>query len=178
MIFQSARLIARRFEAHDAEAFAACRADPEVARYQSWDSFSGRESADFIASMADKEPGGAGWFQFALEEKQSGHLIGDCGLNRIEADRRVAEIGFTIMRRHWNSGFASEAVRALIGYAFGAFGLHRITASADPRNAASCRAMEKAGMTREAHYRQSLWFKGEWADDVVYAILRSGWART
>ena len=61
----------------------------------------------------------------------------------------------------------------LAGFAFATYPLHRISASADPRNAASCRVLEKAGFTREAHFRQSEWFKGAWADDVVYARLRS-----
>ena len=60
---------------------------------------------------------------------------------------------------------------ALTDFAFAAFGLHRITASVDPRNVASCRVLEKAGFVKEAHFRQSEWFKGEWADDVVYARL-------
>lgn len=68
-------------------------------------------------------------------------------------------------------GYAAEAVRALVDHAFPAYGLHRITASADPRNTASCRVLEKAGFRKEAHFRQSEWFKGEWADDAVYARL-------
>ncbi len=116
--------------------------------------------------MAVKNPDGPGWFQFALESLEDEKLIGDCGLNIGEMDSRLAEIGFTIARPFWNKGYASESVRALLDYAFDTFGLHRITASADPRNAASCRVMEKAGMVREAHHRQSLWFKGGWADDA------------
>jgi RimJ/RimL family protein N-acetyltransferase len=175
MIFQNARLIARRFEARDLEAFAAYRNDPDVARYQSWTSFSQQEAGEFIASMALKNPGDAGWFQFALQCRDDNSLVGDCGLKIIEDDRRLAEIGFTIARAHWSKGYASEAVRALLNYAFNTFDLHRVTASADPRNAASRRVLEKAGMVREAHFRKSLWFKGEWADDLVYAMLRQDW---
>jgi RimJ/RimL family protein N-acetyltransferase len=175
MIFQSARLIARRFEARDLEAFAAYRNDPDVARYQSWTSFSHEEAGEFIASMALKNPGDSGWFQFALQSRDDNSLVGDCGLKIIEDDRRLAEIGFTIARAHWNKGYASEAVRSLLNYAFNTFNLHRVSASADPRNAASCRVLEKAGMVKEAHFRKSLWFKGEWADDLVYALLREDW---
>jgi RimJ/RimL family protein N-acetyltransferase len=175
MIFQSVRLTARRLEARDLEAFAAYRNDPDAARYQSWTSFSQREAGEFIAAMALKNPGDAGWFQFALQSRDDNSLVGDCGLNIVEDDPRLAEIGFTIARAHWNKGYASEAVRALLNYAFNAFDIHRVTASADPRNAASCRVLEKAGMAKEAHCRKSLWFKGEWADDAVYAVLREDW---
>lgn len=40
------------------------------------------------------------------------------------------------------------------------------------RNARSIALVERAGMRREAHHRESLWFPGEWADYVVYALLR------
>jgi RimJ/RimL family protein N-acetyltransferase len=175
MIFQSSRLNARRFEVRDVGLFAAYRNDPDVARFQSSTSFSSHEASEFIASMAVKSPGGAGWSQLALESREDKALIGDCVLNIMEDDRRLAEIGFTIARPFWNKGYASEAVSALVNYGFNTFGLHRIAASADPRNAASCRVLEKAGMRKEAHHRQSLWFKGEWADDLVYATLREDW---
>ena len=81
-------------------------------------------------------------------------------------------IGYTIARPWWNRGLATEAVLALVDYAFASFPLHRITASADPRNAASCRVLEKAGFVKEGHFRQSEWFKGAWVDDMLYARLR------
>ncbi len=172
MIFQSARLIARRFGPQDLGAFVAMRNDPEVARYQSWESYSEEDGRRFIEEMAGLQPGDPGWFQFALEERRTSALVGDCGLNISADDPRLAQIGYTIARPHWNRGLASEAVKALAEFAFASFGLHRITASADPRNAASCRVLEKAGFLKEAHFRRSEWFKGEWTDDVVYARLR------
>jgi L-amino acid N-acyltransferase YncA len=72
-------------------------------------------------------------------------------------------------------GNASEIVRALMDYAFKSFPLHRITASVDPRNAGSCRILEKTGFTKEAHFRQSEWLKGEWTDDAIYGLLRGEW---
>lgn len=172
MIFATDRLIARRFAMDDLEAFVTMRNEPSVARYQSWESYSADEGRRFIAELAGCEPGEPGWFQFALEERRTGAFVGDCGLNILAHDPRLAQIGYSIARPHWNRGLATEAVKALAEFAFAAFGLHRITASADPRNAASCRVLEKAGFLKEAHFRRSEWFKGEWTDDVVYARLR------
>jgi RimJ/RimL family protein N-acetyltransferase len=42
----------------------------------------------------------------------------------------------------------------------------------DPRNERSLALLERVGMRREAHFVESLWFKGAWADDIVYAILQ------
>jgi aminoglycoside 6'-N-acetyltransferase len=149
------------------------RNDPEVARYQPWESFSEEDGRRFLSELAGQQPGEPGWFQFALEDRLTGAFAGDCGLNILPGDNRLAEIGYSITPPYWNRGYASEAVKALINFAFERFGLHRITASADPRNAASCRVLEKAGFRKEAHFRQSVPFKGSWADDAVYAILRS-----
>ena len=174
MIFETPRLVARHFGPRDLAAFVAMRDDPEVARYQSWQSFTEEDGRNFIASLASVQPGDPGWFQFALEEKTSGQFAGDCGLFIDAADSRLGRIGYSIARPFWNRGFATEAVAALAGYAFARFDLHRITASVDPRNTASCRVLEKAGFLKEAHFRRSEWFKGAWADDAVYARLRDG----
>ena len=171
MIFDTPRLIARRFDPRDLEAFVAMRADPEIARYQSWEGFSEEEGRAFIAGLASANPGDIGWFQFALEDKATGQFAGDCGLKIMETDQRLAQIGYTIMRSHWNRGLATETIAALASYAFGSLKVHRITASVDPRNLASCRALEKAGFVRETLFRQSEWFKGAWADDAIYARL-------
>lgn len=172
VFFETERLIARRFDPRDLGDFTAMRADPLVARYQNWENFTEADGRNFLHDIAGAEPGAPGWFQFALEEHGSGCFIGDCGLRTMEHDTRLGQIGYTIARSHWGRGFATEAVVALVRYAFGAFPFHRITASADPRNSASCRVLEKAGFTKEGHFRQSEWFKGEWADDAIYAVLR------
>lgn len=172
MIFSSARLIARRFGPRDLPSFVAMRNDPEVARYQSWESYTEAEGRHFLEELAHRNPGEPGWHQFALELKDTGAFAGDCGLNILAHEPRLAQIGYTIARPWWNRGLATEAVLALVDYAFASFPLHRITASADPRNAASCRVLEKAGFVKEGHFRQSEWFKGAWVDDMLYARLR------
>ena len=172
MIFRSARLIARRFDPRDLEAFVAMRDNPDVARFQSWSGFSLDDGRKFLGWIRLRNPGDQGWFQFALEHRDSGAFIGDCGLHIMEHDRRLAQLGFTIARPHWNQGYASEVVTSLVNYAFAGFELHRITASVDPRNTASCRVLEKTGFRKEAHFLRSEWFKGGWADDAIYARLR------
>jgi RimJ/RimL family protein N-acetyltransferase len=172
MIFETPRLIARRFNPRDLDDFVTMRDDPEVARYQNWDRYSRAKGIAFIQSLADANPGDPGWYQIALEDRSTGRFAGDCGLRILEQDQRLAQIGYTIVRDLWGRGLATEAVAGLTDFAFGEFRLHRISASVDPRNIASCRVLEKAGYIKEAHFRQSEWFKGKWADDVIYARLR------
>jgi len=175
---ESERLILRRFEDSDLTPFVAYRNDPEVAKYQSWDSCDEREARAFIREGKSARPGVTGeWFQFAIESKETGALIGDCALRVDEHEPYRAEIGFTLAREHQGRGFASEAVSRLLDYAFGSLGLHRVVAIADCRNTPSVALLERVGMRREGHFLENVWFKGGWADEYLYAVLKDEWLR-
>ena len=175
---ESERLILRRFEDSDLTSFVAYRNDPEVARYQSWDSCNEREARAFIRGMGAARVGVPGeWFQFAIESTETGELIGDCALRVNKHEPYRAEIGFTLAREHQGRGFASEAVSRLLDYAFGVLGLHRVVAIADCRNESSWALLERIGMRREGHFLDSVWFKGEWSDEYLYAVLKGEWLR-
>jgi RimJ/RimL family protein N-acetyltransferase len=66
-------------------------------------------------------------------------------------------------------------LRALLNYLLVDLGKHRAFASVDPRNLRSIALMQRVGMRQEAHFVRSLWFKGEWVDDVIFAVLASDW---
>jgi RimJ/RimL family protein N-acetyltransferase len=102
-------------------------------------------------------------------------MIGDCFFKVIEDDPRQAEIGYTLARAAQGQGFATEAVAALLTWAFLTFNLHRVIAVVDVENTASVALLERLGLWREAHFRQNIWFKGAWGDEYVYAILRNEW---
>ena len=175
---ESERLILRRFEDSDLVSFVAYRNDPEVARYQSWDSFEEREARAFIREVESAQPGvPGGWFQFALESKETGDLVGDCALQVDGQEHYRAEIGYTLARDHQGQGFASEAVSRLLDYAFDVLGLHRVIAIADCRNKPSWALLERVGLRREGHFLEGVWFKGEWSDEYLYAVLKDEWLR-
>src|SRR5215213_4452670 len=112
---ESERLILRRFEDSDLAPFVAYRNDPEVAKYQSWDSFDERDARAFIREMESAQPGVPGErFQFAVESKETGGLVGDCALQVDGQEPYRAELGFTLAREHQGKGFASEAVSRLL----------------------------------------------------------------
>jgi aminoglycoside 6'-N-acetyltransferase len=162
--------------------FAAYRSVPEVARYQSWDTpFPVAAAEKAIGEMLASHPDTPGeWFQFAAVLRDGGpdggELIGDCAACPDEEDPRQAEIGFTIAPAFQGRGYATEAAGLLLGYLFGARGKHRVTATCDARNLASAAVLERLGLRREGHLRESAWAKGEWTDDLVYAMLRREWA--
>jgi RimJ/RimL family protein N-acetyltransferase len=125
--------------------------------------------------MRSAEPGSPGeWFQFAVVLKGTEQLIGDCGL-KTEEDARQAELGVTFAREHQGKGYAYEAVSRVLDYAFSELGLHRIIAIADQENAPSVLLLERLGMRREGSFIENAWFKGHWASEYLYAILRDRW---
>lgn len=172
----SPRLRIRRFVAADARALSGYRSDPAVARYQSFEPCSLDDAHGFIASLAGVAPGTPGeWFQFAVALEGSDELVGDCALHCTASDPRQAEPGFSFARAFQGRGYATEAVRRLLDYAFTTLGLHRVYALTDERNHAAHRLLERLGFRREGRLRESFWSKGEWTTEVLWAVLRAEW---
>ena len=96
---EAARIVLRHFRDADLPSFLTYRNDPEVARFQSWESLNKHEAHTFIQQQKTLHPGVAGqWFQFAIELKETQQLVGDCGLKVHQQDTQQAEIGFTLSR--------------------------------------------------------------------------------
>jgi RimJ/RimL family protein N-acetyltransferase len=173
---ESPRLILRRFADADLEPFLAYLNDPQVARYQSWESYTEQEARAVIEQQKNRAPGRAGqWFTFALELKEAGTLIGHVALS--VSDGRQAEIGFTMARAFHGRGLACEAATRVLDYAFAELNLHRVTAITDVENEKSAALLERLGMRREGHFIQNIWFKGRWGSEYLYAVLRDEWLR-
>ena len=175
--FASTRLVIRRFASGDAEALASYRSDAEVARYQDWECpYPVSEAREFIASLHDLAPGTPGtWFQFAVSLAPSGPLIGDAALRTCRSDPRQAELGFTFAPAHQRRGYATEAVRAVVQYAFSQLKMHRVFSRTDARNLRAQRLLERLTFRREGELREGTWFKGAWATELLYAQLESEW---
>lgn len=160
----------------DASALFDHRTAEDVARFQSWVPRCVDEARAFIVRNASGSFNrNDSWYQLAVRSAATGELVGDLGLHFVADDGHQVEIGFTIAPAHQRHGLGSEAVAALLDYLFTVLNKHRVFASVDPRNAASMALLSRVGMRQEAHFRQSLYWKGEWVDDVVFGLLRSEW---
>jgi RimJ/RimL family protein N-acetyltransferase len=93
----------------------------------------------------------------------------------LEAESRQVEFGISLDPRYQRVGYATEALRALLNFLLIDLGKHRAIGSVDPRNLRSVKLMQRVGMRQEAHFVSSLWIKGEWVDDVIFAMLASDW---
>ena len=110
-----------------------------------------------------------------LEMRDDGRLIGNVILHWSSEQHRQGEIGFVLHPDAQGQGFAREASLEMLRLGFDEMRLHRIAGRCDGRNDASARVMERLGMRREAHLRENEWVKGEWTDELVYAMLADEW---
>ena len=173
---QTPRLLVRRFQDSDLGFFYEYRNDPEIARYQGWESISEPRCQAIIQEQKRIEPGVPGqWFQFAIELKETRQLAGDVGLCVLVQDARQAQLGITLAQSFQGRGLATEAVSAVLDYAFINLDLHRVVATVDAENARSAALMERVGLRREGHFIKNAWFKGHWADEFLYAVLQAEW---
>lgn len=175
--FETPRLSARPLSPADVHAFVAYRADPEIARFQGWSDYTLDLGTTLIEAMQEAQPGVPGeWFQIGLKERTSGTLVGDLALKVDGHEPRVAEVGFTLALEQQGKGYGTEAVGALLGFAFETFGLHRIIAVTDALNAPAAAVLERVGMRREGHFHENIFFKGAWGSEFHFAILEREWA--
>lgn len=172
----STRLILRRFRAGDLDSFVAYRADPEVARYQSWEHFTAENGRQFIDEMAAIHPDTPGqWFQIAIELKATGEMIGDCALHALADAPDEVEIGFTLAPASQGQGYAAEAVACLLDYVFGALKKRRAIALTDARNIRSIAVLDRLGFSRDPAPREPVTFKGEECREYLYVLRQDQW---
>ncbi|WP_352618709.1 GNAT family N-acetyltransferase [Mesorhizobium sp. M0323] len=85
------------------DVFGAMCAKPEVARFQSWETFTEDGGGAFLESTRCAIQAIRGWFQFAVESNKDRRIVGDCGLTTFETDSRLADIGSTTGQQYWKN---------------------------------------------------------------------------
>ena len=171
----TARLRLRPFTDADADALFALHSSAHVLRY--WDAppWSERARAErFIAACRQMAEEGTG-ARLAMDRVSDGAFIGWCSLTRWNPDYRSASMGYCLDDAAWGHGYATEAARALLQWAFDTLDLNRVQAETDTRNVASARVLEKLGFVREGTLREDCVVNGEVSDSWVYGLLRREW---
>ena len=111
----------------------------------------------------------------AVELKKKGKVVGGCAMRNWDRESSRLEFAYALAHRYWGQGIIPEALNALIELAFTRMGLNRIEVHTSPDNAASCRMVEKIGFQREGVIRRHEFYKDEYHDLVMYALLRDEW---
>lgn len=174
-VLHTTRLRLRPFEAADADAIYALQSDARVLRY--WDSppWTERSRADtFIAACRKMEAEGSG-LRFAVDTLDGNAFVGWCAMFRWNPVYRSLGIGYCFQEHVWGRGFATEAVRAMLQWAYATLDLNRVEAELDTRNAASAKVLEKLGFVREGLRREDCIVSGEVSDSWIYGLLRREW---
>lgn len=132
------------------------------------------ESLEAIIELIDSlrksyyEDRGMRW---AIENKETGKLMGTCGFHNHNKAARRAEIGYELKPCYWNKGYIKEAIHAIMDYGCEGLNLHRIEAMIYPENLASQRAVEALGFEREGILKGYAYFRDTYQDLVMYAWI-------
>ncbi|HXU32409.1 MAG TPA: GNAT family N-acetyltransferase [Thermoanaerobaculia bacterium] len=164
------RVVLRRLAPADLAPFQAYRADPEVARFQSWSSMSAEEALAFLAERGAAPFGRPGWFQIGIAERATGRLVGDIGICLHRDESEPAEIGFTLATPWQRQGIGSEAVRETLALLFEHTAVSQVMAITDTRNLPSIRLLERVGFSLSRTI--PAFFRGEACNEHVFVIRR------
>lgn len=172
----TSRLIIRSLVPNDLNDFLVYRSNPEVTKYQGFDIMNLEQAAAFIQLNSTKKYGIAGeWIQYAIENKTTGKLIGDCAIKLDQFDTRIAEIGITISHLEQKNGYAKEALVGILSFLFDTRDIHRVVEIVDTENTASINLLKSIGFKLEGHFIENIFFKGKWGSEFQYALLKKEW---
>lgn len=151
--FDLERLRLRRPKLTDADALFAIGSDPEVAHYADWPLNTSMEaSLSRLRQRAEDWKTGAEYY-WVITLKPDDHVIGAIGTC---VKQHAADFGYLLDRRHWGNGYATEAARAIVAWAWSVPSIRRVWATCDTENLASARVIEKVGLVREGTLRQAI----------------------
>lgn len=129
-----------------------------------------------LRAEAERAAGAA--YAFAIVEIGAGRnpIVGMTHLSSVHRGAWLnANLGYWVARGSGGRGYATEAVRRTVGFAFDLAGLHRVQAAVMPRNEASMRVLTKNGFRREGLAERYLQIAGEWEDHAIMAITSEEW---
>jgi [ribosomal protein S5]-alanine N-acetyltransferase len=168
------RLRLRDFVKSDFAAIHAYSSDARVTKYLFFGPRDEDSTADYLDGLlASQVEIPRSRFELAVEELDSGRVIGACDLSLIE--RNVVDLGYMLGITDWGKGYATEIARALIEAAFNQLRADRIISTVDVNNRASMHVLEKIGMRWEAVFRKHRRAKNRWWDCHLFVLPREVW---
>ena len=171
----TARMRLRWMTESDVDALFRIFSHPEVMRYWGAPALANREAAaGFLAEIQENFRRRTS-MKWGIAELERDQVIGTVTLFNLNLDNRRAEVGYGLDRAFWRQGYITEALEALLSYAFDVLQLHRLEADVDPRNAGSIRTLEKLGFQREGYLRERWHVNGEIQDALFYGLLQPEW---
>jgi RimJ/RimL family protein N-acetyltransferase len=171
------RLRLREIRADDADALWEIHSDPGVMRYWSTPAWTRREQATERVAFVRGQRERAEVYAWAVADAASDRMIGSIALFELDLAHARASVGYSLHPAWHGRGLAQEAVRAVLAWAIDVRGLQRIEADADPRNAPSCRLLERLGFVREGVLRERWHVADEVCDTALHGLLAREFVR-
>ena len=171
----TSRLVLRPFEQRDEADMLAFESREDVAQYLYNEPRTPEDNARELATRVAQTTWENDGDTLILAVDYAGTVVGYVLLSLVSRSNSQGEFGFVLHPDYQGRGIASEASVEVLRLGFETLNLHRIIGRCDPRNEASARLMEKLGLRKEAHFRELEIFKGEWGDELTYAMLSSEW---
>lgn len=154
----------------------AVNGDAEVTRFLPYEAWRGADDAQaWLARMAGLAQSGAARQLVVHLRDGAAPAIGTVVLFRHDEGSARAEIGYVLGRAAWGRGYATEALTAVIGHAFGALALRRLEAEVDPANRASGALLRRLGFTCEGRLRERWLRRGQPHDVGLWGLLAHEW---
>jgi RimJ/RimL family protein N-acetyltransferase len=171
------RVLLRPLTRGDTDALLAYRSREDVCRYVPFSPMSREDITERLTGRwARTELTGEGQsLMLGAEVRKTGELAGDVILMWHSQEHAGGEIGYVFDPAAGGRGYATEAAALLLRLGFEDLGLHRIIARLDERNEASARVARRLGMRQEARLVENEYFKGEWSNELDFAMLASEW---
>jgi RimJ/RimL family protein N-acetyltransferase len=177
---ETPQLLLRTFASTDLEALSQYYALPEMQRYVELKARDRVECTEALRVLSKQitlqRPGDV--LTLAIVRKYDKALLGHVSLHWYDATAAQGELRFMLNPIFRGHGYAQEAVRKIIDVAFENFSIHRIFTRCDARNNRAVKLMQRIGMRLEAHYREHALFKGEWDEELHFAVLDREWRRS
>ncbi len=173
--FTTNRLILRPLQLADAESmFLGWATDMDVVRYLSWKPHISVDETKRIISYWMSNYPDPKFYVWGIQLK-NGSLIGTISIHSIHDGFERGEVGYALMKRYWNQGYTTEALQALLTYAFATVGFNRLEAHHSIYNPASGAVLMKTGFQHEGVLRQYYRSNDGFQDSSLYSILKKDW---
>jgi len=171
-VIECERLILRPMRVTDAEDVYDYAKRPDLTRYLLWSPHPFLAHTKEYLKYVVKQYRAGNFYDWAIEEKESGKMIGTCGFTAIDTEHRSGEIGYVINPDFHRRGYAPEAAKAVMDFGFRELHLNRIQCRFMKGNEASLKVAKKLGMTFEGYLRDYLYVKGTYRTIGFCSILR------
>lgn len=172
---ETERLLLREIRESDADAVLKIFGDDAVTRFYDLASFTDIEQArQMIVRLRERNANGDA-LRWGITLKENDQLIGTGGFNQFRRHWFTAGIGYDLAQAYWKRGYMTEALRAIVRYGFDTLNVNRIEALVMLENDASVRVLEKVGFQREGLVREYGFWKNQFWDLQMFALLKRAW---